>query len=193
MKRRFGIDIDGTVTRPDTFIPYLNKAFQLNLTLNDITQYDFTPFVNVPKETFAKWFLDNESAIYAESQVAEGAREALHHWVNAADLFFISARNSRLHSITEKWFTENELKYHHIELIGSHDKVETAKKLKVDIFFEDKHDNAVDIAEECGIPVILFNTPYNQDPIPDGVIRVNDWEEAKKWVDSWLHTTTITG
>jgi hypothetical protein len=56
----------------------------------------------------------------------------------------------------------------------------------VEIFFEDKHDNAVMIHEECQIPVILFDTPYNQDPIPNGVIRVNNWREANKWVENWM-------
>jgi uncharacterized protein len=76
--------------------------------------------------------------------------------------------------------------YHHIELIGSHDKISTAKKHGVDIFFEDKHDNAVAISEELSIPVLLFNTPYNQKPLPGGVIRVNDWQEANSWVQTWL-------
>ncbi|NQD66258.1 hypothetical protein HP456_10045, partial [Bacillus haikouensis] len=71
-------------------------------------------------------------------------------------------------------------------LIGSHNKISTAKKYKVDIFFEDKHDNAVMINEELNIPVVLFNTPYNQSPIPEGVIRVNDWNEANHWVQNWL-------
>ncbi len=47
MTKKFGIDIDGTVTSPETFVPHLNKAFNLNLTLEDITEYDFSPFVNV--------------------------------------------------------------------------------------------------------------------------------------------------
>ncbi len=76
--------------------------------------------------------------------------------------------------------------YHHIELIGSHDKISTAKKHEVDIFFEDKHDNAVSIHEELDIPVLLFNTPYNQQPIPKGVIRVNNWFEADNWVENWI-------
>ena len=42
------------------------------------------------------------------------------------------------------------------------------------------------IHEECNIPVLLFDTPYNQDPIPKGVIRVNNWNEANKWVKNWL-------
>ena len=78
------------------------------------------------------------------------------------------------------------LQYHHLELVGSHDKVETAKKLAVDLFFEDKHDNAVAIAEECKIPVLLFNTPYNQDPVPNRVIRVYTWQQAQDWVHNWL-------
>ncbi len=56
----------------------------------------------------------------------------------------------------------------------------------MDIFFEDKHDNAVMIHEECNIPVILFNTPYNQEPIPNGVIRVNNWKQAYIWVENWV-------
>jgi uncharacterized protein len=42
------------------------------------------------------------------------------------------------------------------------------------------------IHEELNIPVVLFNTPYNQNPIPEGVIRVNDWTEANQWVQKWL-------
>jgi uncharacterized protein len=186
MKRRFGIDIDGTVTRPDTFIPYLNQAFQLNLAYEDITQYSFNPYVNVPEREFAEWFKKIEPTIYSESQLGDHAKEILLEWSEQNELYFISARHQNLRAVTEKWFNDNELKYHHIELIGSHDKVQTAKKFAVDIFFEDKHDNAVSIATECNIPVILFNTPYNQDPVPDGVIRVNNWQEANNWVSNWF-------
>jgi uncharacterized HAD superfamily protein len=55
----------------------------------------------------------------------------------------------------------------------------------VDIFLEDKHDNAVEIHEECKIPVLLFDTPYNREPIPEGVIRVYNWKEACHWVENW--------
>ena len=63
------------------------------------------------------------------------------------------------------------------------------------MFFEDKHDNAVMIHEECDIPVILFDTPYNREPIPKGVIRVYNWEEAAQWVNSLVyeHTKALQG
>jgi uncharacterized HAD superfamily protein len=186
VKKRFGIDIDGTVTCPTSLLPYLNSAFKLNLTLDDITQYDLTPFVNVPPDELEKWFIQTEPEIYANSPLANGAKEILSKWEKRHELFFISARRTHLLNLTKEWFIKNGLKFDHIELIGSHDKITAAKKYKVDIFFEDKHDNAVQIHEECKIPVILFNTPYNQDPVPDGVIRVNHWNEAYHWVEKWL-------
>lgn len=186
MRKRFGIDIDGTVTCPSSLLPYINKAFDMHISLDDITQYDLTPFVNVSEEEFEKWFFENEPIIYQGSPLAQGAEQALNKWKNEHELFFISARGSHLLEVTRNWFNDKGLTFHHLELIGSHDKVETAKKLGVDIFFEDKHDNAVMIHEECQIPVILFNTPYNQDSIPKGVIRVNNWREAQVWVENWL-------
>lgn len=186
MRKRFGIDIDGTVTCPTSLLPYINESFNLNLTLKDITQYDLTPFVNVSSEELARWFSDTEHVMYANSPLATGAKEVLTKWEQKHELFFISARGSHLLKMTEEWFTNNEVKFDHIDLIGTHHKIEAAKQYNVDLFFEDKHDNAVMIHEECNIPVILFNTPYNQDPIPKGVIRVNHWQEAYHWVESWL-------
>lgn len=187
MRRKFGIDIDGTVTSPSAILPFMNKDFGLNLTLEDVKQYDLTPLVDVTEEEFGKWFKENEPLIYAESPLAEGAAEILNKWKDEHELFFISARDTELLDITKKWFTDNLLTFHHIELIGTHHKVAAAKKYQVDLFFEDKHDNAVMIHEECQIPVLLFDTPYNRDPIPEGVIRVHSWKEAAEWVEKWIN------
>lgn len=186
MKRKFGIDIDGTVTTPDAILPFMNQTFGLNVTLNDVKQYDLTPLVNVTEEEFARWFTENEPAIYAGSPIALGAKDVLNAWKDEHELIFISARGSHLLENTKKWFFEKGLTFHHIELVGTHDKVESVKKHQIEIFFEDKHDNAVMIHEECGIPVILFDTPYNQEAIPNGVFRVTNWKEAFGWVENWL-------
>jgi uncharacterized protein len=187
MRKRFGIDIDGTVTCPTSLIPYLNRSFNLTLTLDDITEYELTPFVNVSSKELAHWFDKTEHEIYANSPIAIGAKEVLTKWEQRHELIFISARGSHLLQLTKEWFVNNAIQFDHIDLIGTHHKIEAAKQHKVDLFFEDKHDNAVMIHEECQIPVILFDTPYNQDPIPDGVIRVHHWQEAYDWVEKWLH------
>jgi uncharacterized protein len=189
MTKRFGIDIDGTVTTPDALIPFINKEFNLQLTLDDIKQYEFTPVVPVSEVEFANWFSTNEPLMYRESPISEGAKDVLDEWDENHELFFISARKSELSEITKDWFKKEGILYKDIVLLGSHKKIEAAKKLNVDIFLEDKHDNAVEIHEELNIPVLLFDTPYNREPIPKGVIRVHSWAEAKQWVEQWLEQT----
>ncbi|WP_064091479.1 hypothetical protein [Rossellomorea aquimaris] len=184
--KRFGIDIDGTVTSPESLIPHINDFFNLSLSIEDITQYELTEVLNISPQEFGSWFKEAEPNIYKQSPLAEGAKQILDQWKEEHELFFISARRSDLIQLTKEWFDDKDLKYHHIELIGSHNKIATAKKHAVDIFFEDKHDNAVTIHEELDIPVVLFNTPYNQNPVPNGVIRVDNWLEANQWVQNWL-------
>lgn len=186
--KKFGIDIDGTVTCPSSILPFINRDFNLSLTLEDVKQYDLSVLVNISREEFAKWWEKVEPTVYKESPLAEGAKDVLLEWKKDHQLFFISARKQQLLDLTKSWFTNKGISYHHIELIGTHNKIATIKKHGLNIFFEDKHDNAVNIYNECKIPVILFNTPYNQDPVPDGVIRVNNWQEAKEWVHQWLNS-----
>lgn len=186
MRMKFGIDIDGTVTRPDAIVPFLNEDFGLSLTLDDIYDYDLSVLVDIPKEQFSEWWLEKEPLVYERSPLAKDAKRVLKKWEKHHDLYYISARSIHLLEKTQEWFTKNDLPFHKIELVDTHDKVIFAKKYELDIFFEDKHDNAVRIHEQLSIPVILFNTPYNQDSVPKGVIRVNSWAEAEGWVDKWL-------
>lgn len=183
-KPRLGIDIDGTVTTADTLIPHINKKYNTNIVLDDVIEYDFLSAFTEPidRDEFARWFKENEAFMYSVSEIAKNAQSILNEWHSIYELYYISARNQDVLPITYKWFEENKVPYHHIELIGSHDKIEIAKKHGVHVFFEDKHDNAVSIAEELKIPVILFDTPYNRKAVPKNVIRVHDWQEANDWI-----------
>ena len=181
-KYRFGIDIDGTVTCPTSLLPHINEQFGCTLELDDITEYDLTKSFPIDKETFYEWYKVAEPHIYDTSPAQEYAQEVLSQWSSQFELYYISARGKHVYDGTHDWFIREEIPFDHIELIGSHHKIETAKKFGVHAFFEDKHDNAVDIHEELDIPVLLFDTPYNRKPIPEGVIRVYDWNEANQQI-----------
>ncbi|MDN4493270.1 5' nucleotidase, NT5C type [Ureibacillus aquaedulcis] len=183
-KPRFGIDIDGTVTTPDTLIPHINERYKTNIVLNDVIEYDFLSAFPHPvdRNEFAKWFRENEAYMYSVSTIAQDAQTILEKWQHSYELFYISARDISVFNITQKWFEDHKVPFHHIELIGSHDKLAVAKKHAVDVFFEDKHDNAVMLAEELDIPVLLFDTPYNRKSIPSNVVRINTWADANQWI-----------
>ncbi|KAA0549396.1 hypothetical protein FZW96_05650 [Bacillus sp. BGMRC 2118] len=184
--RKLGIDIDGTITNPNTFIPYLNKTFKKNLTMGDIKVYNLATVLGITNEEFYTWMKEHEPLIYKDAPLVNHAISTLSDWEKQHQLIFISARPIDYLDVTNEWFIKNKVPFHHIELIGKHDKLDSVKKHGVEVFFEDKHDNACDISEECNIPVLLFNTPYNQDPVPSKVVRVNDWQEARKWVDYYF-------
>lgn len=183
-KPRFGIDIDGTVTSPSTLIPHINKQYKTNITLADVVEYDFLSAFPYPvdRKIFNDWFKEQEPYMYSVSELADNARDVLKKWQQSYELYYISARGENVFDITQKWFLEQDVPYDHIELIGTHDKLSVAKKYGVDAFFEDKHDNAVMLAEELKIPVLLFDTPYNRLIVPNNVIRVYDWYEANDWI-----------
>jgi uncharacterized HAD superfamily protein len=190
VKKRMGLDIDGTVTDPNTFIPHINKHFNKTLTLDDLTEYDLTSILNVTEKQFWEWMGKHEATIYEQAKLAKHAELILHEWTGQHDLIYITARRKHLAEITQNWFLSRSVPFDHIELVGKHDKIDAVRKHQLDIFFEDKHDNAVTIAEEFNIPVILLDTPYNRLPSPKNVIRAHNWIEAKKWVDHWLQETT---
>lgn len=184
LKHRFGIDIDGTVTCPATLIPHINKQYNINMKLDDVTEYDFLSGFPYPidRNEFNTWFKANEPHMYEVSELAADAQSVLTNWQKQYELFYISARGENVFDITKNWFDTYNVPYDHIECIGSHKKIEIAKKHQVEAFFEDKHDNAVEIAEELKIPVVLFDTPYNRLLVPNNVIRVANWQQANEWI-----------
>lgn len=185
---RLGIDIDGTITAQDTFVPYLNRSFHLSITLDDMTDYDLTKLLNITAEEFWEWMNVHEAAIYKEAKLADFAKQALDGLKKEHRLIYITARRDHLTDVTLDWFTSREIHYDHVELVGGHHKVEAVKKHGIDLFFEDHHGNATMIAKEAGIPVILFDSPYNQLPTDSNIIRVNNWLEAISWIDQNKHS-----
>lgn len=183
-KHRFGIDIDGTVTCPDTLIPHINKRYNTNIVLDDVVEYDFLSAFPHPvdRREFSEWFKKNEAFMYSVSTIAKDAQIILENWHKQYELFYISARDTDVYEITKKWFEQHHVPFDHIDLIGNHDKLTAAKEHAVEVFFEDKHDNAVNLAEELKIPVLLFDTPYNRKAVPSNVVRVNNWIEANEWI-----------
>ncbi|GGI40044.1 hypothetical protein [Mammaliicoccus stepanovicii] len=177
-KPRLGIDIDGTVTCPKTFVPYLQKDFNNELKYEDITEYNLANVLSCEEEIIHNWFKDNETHIYKNSPVAEGAKDILNQLKHHYELYYISARHHYLEDITKEWFRIHDIPFDRITLTGSHNKLEVTKKQNIDIFFEDKLDNAEDINQILNIPVFLFDTPYNQKRLNNGIFRIKNWHEV---------------
>lgn len=187
-----GIDIDGTITEPDCFIPHLNEAFGKELTLDDIVQYDLHRLYGVSKDEMKEWFEEHSSRLYAASSLQTGARRVLRSLAQQFRLVYISARTESEYDTTYAWFNKHDVPYDDVHLIGTHHKIETAREQRVQLFFEDKYDNACDLCEALSIPVILFDTPYNQGPLPDRVYRIQNWFDVPAIVEETITARSLT-
>ena len=70
-----------------------------------------------------------------------------------------------------------------LHLLGNSKKTEFAKLLKIDLFIED-HPEEIKRMANSGIRTLLMDNPYNQNITHKNIVRVNDWYEIEKIVDT---------
>jgi uncharacterized HAD superfamily protein len=180
-----GIDIDGTVTDPGSIVPLMNETLGKNLTYADCTDYNLAAIYNITEEQFMSWLDQYGRRLYNEAPVHGNADHILRRWHQERQhkLVYISAREDKHLDVTLEWFNRYQIPYHEIDLIGSHDKIHAAKKWQVELFLEDRLENALQLSEELNIPVFLFDTPYNQGKLPPLVHRIHSWQEVYEAID----------
>jgi len=180
-----GIDIDGTVTDPGCIVPLMNEAFGRKLTLADCTEYNLANVYQISDAEFVAWLEAYGERLYREAPVHGTADQVLRQWHQDHRLIYISAREEKHLDVTLEWFQRHAIPYHQIDLLGSHDKLAAAKLWQVELFLEDRLENALQLAEDLHIPVFLFDTPYNQGALPPLVTRIQSWQQAAEHVAAW--------
>lgn len=175
------IDIDGTITEPYYWVEYANKYFDLNLKDEDITQYEICDVLGVSLEEANEFYSRHGEEMLFNAQLRKNARNILWELYNIHNIFYVTARDSSLRELTEKWFRFNDLPMGELYTLGSHHKVEKAKELDCHIFLEDRYENAVELSAE-GFKVFLLDCNYNRNKLLNGIKRVTNWDQIKKLI-----------
>lgn len=185
MSVNIGIDIDGTVTDPYGFIPFLNEIFGKNITKEEYTTLDWEKLYGKVDGDFYIKFDENYSYTYEVAKPAKNAIRVLKKFEQNENinLYFITARRECLREITEKWFEKYGINISNLYLLGPVKKSGKALELGIDIFLEDDPYNAIDIAKN-GVEVLLIDTNYNKNIDYNNIIRVKNWEEIEKFISN---------
>lgn len=116
----------------------------------------------------------------------EGAVESLGQLKKENSLVVITSRPESVRSLTnallEKYFPGvfediYFLSHYHGEGFANQTKGEVCRGVGVSVFIEDAIGNAVTVGKE-GIPVLLFDTPWNQGDVPTNTTRVFGWSDV---------------
>ena len=182
-----GIDIDGTVTDPYGFIPFLNEIFGKNITKEQYTTLDWEQLYGTVEGDFYINFDNNYSYTYEAAEPAQFAVDVIKKLEQSDDInvYFVTARRECLKEITAKWFDKYGINANNIYLLGPVKKSGKALELGCDIFIEDDPNNAMDIAKN-GIGVLLIDTNYNKDVECDNITRVRTWKEMDECISNKL-------
>lgn len=174
---KIGVDIDGVIADSlNTWVRELNRHFAQDKKLEDIVFYQFEKIYNVSWEEMDRFFRTNQELLLTNLAPVEQAAEILRRLKDDHDLMLITARPEQYRYLTEKWLREHGIVYDNLVMTNFGDKSCHCKSMDIEIFIEDSLENALSIYQ-AGIPVILFDAPYNQGPLPKGMLRKKNWQE----------------
>lgn len=173
-------------------LDYHNNKYGTEFKKEQITTWSLETLYGYSSEEMSR-FLDDffSSPLHTSAAPIIGAVEGIER-LKDHELVVISARPEHIRDITEKWIMRHFPNiFSHIHLLGHADalggmeksKGELAVELGIDIFLEDSLGNAKNIVTQ-GIPVILFDRPWNQESLPENVYRADSWKHALEHIES---------
>ncbi len=188
---KVGIDIDNVLAAThECLLKRLSlQPFNLNLKLEDWGSYYFWEAFKMPREKAEKMFhkivsdgfLLDIPAMPVGKYVLERYR---------FDKYFITARSVSQTESTIEWLLKNQIKHSakNLYFVGTGSKLESeisseplrkaylVRQLGLHCFIEDCGEIALEIAK-LGIPVILFNFPWNEHVSHQNIFRVGHWKD----------------
>lgn len=171
------IDIDGTITDPYFWLGIANKYFDKNITIDEITEYKIDKVMGITREEYYDFYNKSKFEMHNEEvKLRESAREIIEELIKTNNIYFVTARDKDLEILTYSYLNKNNIPYDEVFILGTHYKVDTAKKLKCDVFIEDCYENALQLSEN-GFKVLLIDTNYNRKPLNKNISRVFNWNE----------------
>lgn len=175
---RIGVDIDGVVS--DSY-PYwlqeLNRHFGKDVKI--ITDYDMHTIFDVPRSDMNDFFVSNVESLLFMPDIVVGAKEGIETLVKEGhEIIYVTARAPEEKDVTLRWLAKGDIPHEHVLFSGFNSKVDLVKEWEIEVFIEDYHVNAQQIAE-IGVPVFLLTTSYNQahEGLPEGITRCQNWED----------------
>ncbi|WP_333638504.1 5' nucleotidase, NT5C type [Tissierella praeacuta] len=172
------IDIDGTITEAYYWLPRVNDYFNTKITPKDVTVYEIHEVLGVDRTAYELFYALYGEALHLESKIRKGVKKVLDNLYKKHGIHFVTAREERMKAVTYMWLSHHKIPMDSLTLLGSHNKVGTAKDLNCDIFIEDRYENAIQLAE-AGFEVLLIDCNYNRRSLPSKVTRVTNWYEIE--------------
>ncbi|MBO8172647.1 MAG: hypothetical protein H0Z33_12265 [Bacillaceae bacterium] len=180
-----GVDIDGTIKRTqEAAIAVFNEELGRDISLDDIQEFYLDKAYGLTAQEGRKLWRKLEHKIYQRGVPLEGAAHLLTELDEQGHtIYYITARPGKPHlkEITRAWLIDYGFPFRENRLhMNAWDKAEVARKLAIDLFFEDAPQHIERLTEK-GIPTIVVDAVYNQGVHPE-LPRISDWHDVREYL-----------
>ena len=193
-KLKIGVDCDEPLADFNAHLcPWMNAKYGTDYKREDIISYKLWEIWKCSKEEALKIIEHFYEEQLEHVPPVEGSIAAVKELAQQHELLVITSRFGSAISKTVPWINQHfSNKFSDVVFTKNYakggngkTKAQICKELGVDILIEDFIQYSLD-CNKLGIPVLLFNTPWNQDSelpegmtkLPQGIVRVNSWEEV---------------
>ena len=191
--KTIGLDLDDVLLNfNDALGVYHNREYGTAFERKHITDFGHEKIWQCSRaEAIKRVLAFYQSEDHFNAPPVDGAVEALATLAKTKTLFIVTSKPDTLREITERWvnihfpktFQGIYFTNHFPDNNSARTKGEVCVELGVDVFVDDALHHARAVSS-VGIPVLLYDTPWNQEPIDPPITRVHSWSEIVEIVNA---------
>ncbi len=182
-----GVDFDDVLFKcNDALAEFHNATYGTSYAREDVRTFDLGEVWScTPEEAQRRINEFTSTDFHHDAEAVFGAYDALKILAETHDIVIVTARLEKWRDATITWLEKNFIGLYrevhfteqfHTDQAKRRQKSEVVRALGMSAFIDDSL-HQVDDVSSLGIPVFLFDTPWNQGPLPGGVARVHSWQE----------------
>lgn len=186
-KKVLGVDFDDVLFKcNEALADFHNATYGTSYSRSDVRTFNLADVWDcTPEEAQARVAEFVSTDFHRNAEAVFGAYDALKALGEGYEIVIVTARDAAWRNTTLEWLEKNLIGlYREVHFTGQLPgktsskimKSHIAQEIGASVFIDDALHHADDVAT-LGIPVLLFDTPWNQGETAPGITRVHSWSE----------------
>jgi uncharacterized HAD superfamily protein len=191
LKKRIYIDMDDVVSKTtDTYAGIVEREFGKQVLFEQIVTFDLRASFGLTENEFHYFFdLIHQSDHLLGFEPVEGSVEALVNWAHAGHCIeIVTGRPTSVLEVSLEWLEKHGVPFDSFTMVDKYNRPGNDPAIAIskeelcrrtyDLAVEDSREMALFLATTMGVPVALYDRPWNAQPIHhERVMRCASWQD----------------
>ena len=192
------VDMDDVVSRTtEVYAGIVEKEFGKQVRFEQILSFDLKISFGLTDKEFHYFFdLIHQPDFLLGFEPVAGSVETLANWTAAGHCIdIVTGRPAASLAASLEWLAKNQVPFDSFTLVDKYNRAGNGKAISkkelsrrtYDLAVEDSRDMALFLAQTMGVPVALYDRPWNALPVDhDKVVRCFSWQEIRTSQERWV-------